>query len=293
MNVNGRTVWWAKDAGWWRRERIVELGEEFGPVGPAVIDWLACEAKAQNAGGVVKTGYHAIARGVFADVSTVRPVVSRSVPLGLLDDFVEADRVFTCRISGWTAEQARARETVKKAGQRASQPNGPDDPPANAGTPSEGPNGTPPPCPALSPVVPESPPTGQDRRVKSKPPHPPRGERPASLTDLEEDGDPGAVVPRPPASRRAREVQRFEEQVRAYAAARFPELPEPDRSQLVGHALGRGAASHDAIEHFIRQWTTSPDGHDGGDNSELTDEQRAHIAELGAQAVAINAERAA
>lgn len=148
----GRTVWWAKDAGWWRRERVVELGEEFGPLGPAVVDWLACEAKSQNDGGMVKTGYRAVARGVFSEVVPVRPVLSRASDIGLLDDFTEGDRTFTCRISGWASEQLKARETAKKAAQRAESKTA---------------------RPVVSPVVPKSPPTGQDRTGELLPPQPP------------------------------------------------------------------------------------------------------------------------
>jgi hypothetical protein len=109
--TGGRTIWWAKDSGWWRRERIVELGEEFGADGPAVIDWLSCEAKVQNDGGVVKTGTRSISRGCFVPLVTVCHVLSRSVTLSLLDDYEEAGNVITCRISGWKADDARGRDT--------------------------------------------------------------------------------------------------------------------------------------------------------------------------------------
>lgn len=114
----GRTVWWAKDCAWWRRELIVELGEEFGPAGPAVIDWLSCEAKGQNDGGVVKAGYRTVARGSFVDVVTVRHVVSRAVQLGALDDFDEQDSRFTCRISGWRQDQEKGRAAARQAAYR-------------------------------------------------------------------------------------------------------------------------------------------------------------------------------
>lgn len=155
--MSGRTVWWAKDAAWWRREAVVELLEEFGPAGPAVLDWLTCEAKAQGSTGDVKAGYRAIARGIGVDVVTVCPVVSRCVQLGALDDFKDSGRTFTCRISGWHDEQVRAVETVKKRRQRATAS---DDSPAKPPDPAKGLNGT---KGDMSPTVPESPPTGQDR----------------------------------------------------------------------------------------------------------------------------------
>lgn len=135
--TDGRTYWWGKDSGWWRRERIVLLGEEFGAAGPAVIDWLACEAKAQNDAGRVKAGVRSLSRGCFVDVVTVGHVLSRSVAIGLLDDFEEADGLFTCRISGWEKDQERSRAADRQARARARRSAADDgDPPAPA-TPPE------------------------------------------------------------------------------------------------------------------------------------------------------------
>lgn len=119
--MTGRTIWLAKDIAWWRREWIVALGEEFGADGPAVIDWLECEAKAQNAGGYVKAGPRTISRGTFVDAVTVGHVVSRAVTLGLLEDYFESEGRFTCRISGWKADQERALATSRKAKSRGGQ----------------------------------------------------------------------------------------------------------------------------------------------------------------------------
>ncbi len=115
---DGRTVWWPKDSAWWRREHVVELGEEFGADGPAVLDWLSCEAKAQNDGGSVKSGCRSVARGCFVDVVTVSHVLSRAVQIGALDDYQEQDGRFVCRISGWQADQERGRAAVRQAAKR-------------------------------------------------------------------------------------------------------------------------------------------------------------------------------
>ena len=118
--TDGRTVWLAKDSAWWRRERIVELGERFGTAGPGVVDWLACEAKVQNDGCRVKSGYRAVARGAFLkDEKEARRIVEYAVEIGALDEFEEDRRTFTCRVSGWRSEQDRARESSRKADQRA------------------------------------------------------------------------------------------------------------------------------------------------------------------------------
>jgi hypothetical protein len=125
----GRTIWRAKDVGWWRREWIVVLGEEFGAAGPAVIDWLECEAKAQNDGGTVKAGPNTAARGCFVDVVTVSHVLSRAVTLGLLVDYRESDGRFICRIAWWQGDQEKALAANRQARSRSRPPVNPDDPP--------------------------------------------------------------------------------------------------------------------------------------------------------------------
>lgn len=115
---DGRTVWWPKDAAWWRREHVVALGEEFGPAGPAVFDWLTCEAKAQNDGGRLKAGVRSCARGSFAELDVVAAVLERAAALGALDDFELAEGRFTARISGWEKDNERGRAAFRKAQQR-------------------------------------------------------------------------------------------------------------------------------------------------------------------------------
>lgn len=118
MSGDGRTVWWPKDAAWWRREHVVELGEEFGPAGPVVLDWLSCEAKSQNDGGWVKAGVRSCARGCFVEPVTVSHVLSRAVAIGALDEMEQADGRFRCRISGWAADNTRGGAAMRKQAQR-------------------------------------------------------------------------------------------------------------------------------------------------------------------------------
>lgn len=149
MATSGRTHWLAKDSGWWRRERIVRLGLEFGAAGPAIIDWLSCEAKAQNDGGWVKTGYAALSRGAFVDEEVARNAVSRSVTLGLLDEHDVTGDLFMCRISGWKSDQEKAHAADRQADYRARKA-------ANSEEPDAVSNGS-------SRSVTKCPPTGQDR----------------------------------------------------------------------------------------------------------------------------------
>lgn len=120
--TDGRTIWWPKDSAWWRREYIVALGEEFGADGPAVLDWLSCEAKAQNDGGNVKAGIRTCSRGTFVDAATVSHVLSRAVTLGALHDLEEDDGRFRCRISGWAKDNDRGRAAVRQAKRRSTEP---------------------------------------------------------------------------------------------------------------------------------------------------------------------------
>jgi hypothetical protein len=108
VSTDGRTYWWMKDAAWHRREFVVELGEAFGPGGPLALDWLACEAKAANDAGRVKSGYGTLGRGVFVSRDEAEVIVRRAAEIGALDDFEELDgRRFVCRVSGWQADQER------------------------------------------------------------------------------------------------------------------------------------------------------------------------------------------
>lgn len=171
---SGRTSWWAKDGGWYDRERVVELGEEFGPAGPLVLDWLSCQAKLQNDGpfdaptGVVKSGFRAVARGCFiADVDIVRAIVELAVEIGALDDLQVDGRTFTCRISGWKSEQGRAAQTSRKRDQRATGQPGTDGDNSGRKAPrtSQDIPGQPGTTRDEAPVVPECLTTGPDRTL--------------------------------------------------------------------------------------------------------------------------------
>lgn len=119
--MTGRTTWWAKDAAWHRRELVVELGEEFGPAGPNVLDVLSAWAQEQRAGGLVRGGFRTLAREAFVTVSDAESIVSRSVAIGALDDLARDDdgRRFTCRVSGWRADADRGRAAIRMADMRA------------------------------------------------------------------------------------------------------------------------------------------------------------------------------
>jgi len=115
---DGRTYWWAKDAEWWDRSRVAQLAMRFGPLGPAVLDWLSCHAKSLNDGGRLKSGYAAVAKGICAleglpkahtAERVVGPVIAFAVEIGALDDYVQLDDDrFTCAISGWVDDQEKA-----------------------------------------------------------------------------------------------------------------------------------------------------------------------------------------
>lgn len=228
--THGRTVWWAKDAAWWRRERIVELGELFGADGPAVIDWLVCEAKAQNDGGMVKTGVRAISRGCFVDPDTVRNALSRAVTLGVLDDFDTRQGVITCRISGWDAEQEQAiadqRRAAAAARQAAKRSRDREETPANGQETLDVTNGdtgdesravTPSHAPSQEVRL-----TGQDRTGEPNP-DPSQGEGRCHAPSLGE-----GVAPERPSGRRKREHEAYGAELVAFTARHFPG-EQPDR----------------------------------------------------------------
>lgn len=123
----GRTTWFPRDAAWHRRELIVELGEEFGPVALAILDVIDAWAQEQRASGALKGGFRGLARESFvtschaeSPMDSVRAVVSRAAGLGVLDDLeiAEDGRRFTCRVSGWESDQARGRAALRQAAKR-------------------------------------------------------------------------------------------------------------------------------------------------------------------------------
>lgn len=121
--MSGRTLWFPKDACWWRRGRVIELGQEFGPAGPAVLDWLTCEAKLQGPArdhdGSFKAAYAAVAHGTFIDAVLAGNIVDHAVTLGLLDDFVRGCYgTFTARISGWQNDVERPLAAARQARHR-------------------------------------------------------------------------------------------------------------------------------------------------------------------------------
>lgn len=130
MMADGRTYWWAKDAQWLARDGIVELGTEFGPVGPLIIDAICGMAKLENDAGKVFTGHAAVAYAAFTDPDTCRAVVLRAVEIGVLDDFEpEPDgRRFAVRVSGWRADQKKGRAADRDAARRARNAELADDP---------------------------------------------------------------------------------------------------------------------------------------------------------------------
>jgi len=117
--TEGRTYWWAKDAAWYDRERVADLSLMYGPTGVAVLDWLCCHAKALNDGGVIKTGFSAVTKGIGGKLDEVTAAVRYAAEIGALDDFDEDGKRFTARISGWASDQDRALSAVRQAKWRA------------------------------------------------------------------------------------------------------------------------------------------------------------------------------
>lgn len=160
---SGRTTWYATDAAEHDRELIVELGEEFGPGGPYVIRVLKDLAQQQTRGadskGRVRTGFRSLGRKAFIEADAAQRIVSYAAQIGALDDLdTDADgRRFTCRISGWEADQSRGRSAFKKAAYRARQDNDVSTPEVDTSTPEV----------PESPMFPAGSPTRPDNRNPS------------------------------------------------------------------------------------------------------------------------------
>lgn len=126
MTTAGRTIWYARDVAWHRRELVVNLGQEHGPAALAVLDVLSAWAKEQRDGGRVKGGFTSLARESFTDAAAARRVVEDAAGLGVLDEY-EPDqdgRRFTLRVSGWRSDQERARAASRQQAARDRQSDG-------------------------------------------------------------------------------------------------------------------------------------------------------------------------
>jgi hypothetical protein len=172
VSATGRTSWWARDAAEHDRELIVELGEEYGPVGPYTLTVLKDLAQQQRHQGTVRTGFRVLRTKTFAESPELsRLVVERAATIGALDDLVidEDGRRFSCRISGWDADQVRGKETLKKRAQRSGDEG---DKTGQVGD--------------ESPKRREIPPTRPNQTIES-PPIPPRGNRSRDIQQFDED----------------------------------------------------------------------------------------------------------
>lgn len=116
-------LWWMKAADFNQRELVVELGEEFGPGGPLVIDELNAQAKREKKGGHVRTGWRSLARRCFlpGGADEARRIVEHAAEIGALDDYEAEDdgRRFTCRVSGFSTDQKSAKAAERQARSRA------------------------------------------------------------------------------------------------------------------------------------------------------------------------------
>lgn len=241
--MSGRTTWWPKDAAWHRRERIVALGEEFGPGGPNVLDVLSAWAQEQRAGGDVRGGFRILAREAFVDTDEAQRIVERAAELGALDDVdvTVSHGQFTCRVSGWSADQERGRAAVRKAASRAASH-------GESRSDHEEPSGKPEPPPDESRSVPVGTQPDLTREEENRTPLPPQGER---ETDLE--GDP----PRPPTKNRQTDLRRYEDDLRAWSENLLPRAEPDDAFHAVRAAMGVVVGHHPnraEVLAGVRKW---------------------------------------
>lgn len=235
----GRTSWFAQDAAWLRRELVVELGEEHGP--PAVSVLIALRGMAQeqrHPDGEVLTGYRTLAREAFVDVDQARALVEAANGIGVLDDLemLEDGKRFTCRVSGWRADQEKGRAAFRQAKKRAHDA---DPEPDSAQEPGNGPVTPHEQRDAVTPGV-----TGS-RDVTEKPP-----------PDITEPNKEPPVVPQ---GGRDRDRAKFDQEVRAFAADLLPTADIEMAFAAVDQAIraqsnrARPASRGDIVDH-IQQW---------------------------------------
>lgn len=246
-DVASRTTWRAKPCGWRDRERVVALGEEFGPAGPLVLDVLEELAKEQRDGGNVRTGLRSLARSAFLQrgtegIQTARSILTFAAHVGALDDLEigdDADMTVIVRVSGFAADQGKGYEAVRKGWQRDQiDRDGPGHSPENGDKPGS--------CPEDGDSVPVCPPTGQDRTVNGS-------VEPARLDEARD-------------RLRSDEIQRvFDEWVTATSKTSRTVLDDK-RKRLIRNALKTYPI--DDVLAAVRGWRHSP--HHRGENQSST-----------------------
>jgi 5-methylcytosine-specific restriction endonuclease McrA len=108
--------WFRLDADFLGDDRIIEIGEAFGPAGPAVFVALMGAAKTQNENGTVRFGWRALARTCFlSDVDLAQQVVGACEDAGLLIVKAFTDRGFTAEIVKWDLYQRPPKEAKTPA----------------------------------------------------------------------------------------------------------------------------------------------------------------------------------
>lgn len=119
---DGRTYWYTEDAAYVSRELVVELGEEFGCAVLAVLQVLKGDAKLQDyEGGRVMTGFASVSRrGFVGDARLTRQIIEAASDVGLVDDLelLPDGKRFSCRLSGWRADQERGNSAYRQQKRR-------------------------------------------------------------------------------------------------------------------------------------------------------------------------------
>lgn len=238
----GRTTWWPKDAAWHRRERIVELGEEFGAAGPNVIDVLSSWAQEQRAGGGVRGGFRSLAREAFVDVAEAKAIVERAAAIGALDDLDIEDVTvghgrFVCRVSGWGSDQERGRAAFRKQAQRDREQGSHAESRSDRQSQSE--------------TEPDG--DAESRSVTAS--------TPPDLTRPDQKEE----APKPPEGGRQRDRERYEQQLDAWAAEHFPERDSRDIAMAVGMVTGGRPPRAATIEN-VTEWLRDRDARFAADD---------------------------
>lgn len=229
----GRTLWLAQDVERHRRALMVELQDTFGPVALAVDVVLCAKAKLQNdPNGAIRDGFASVAReaGMAGRAKDVREFVEGANAIGWLDDLTvdEDGRRFSCRISGWKADQDRAYASWRKRDQRA---NG-DLSPNTSRNGDKSPNG---------PKLPNCPTTEQNR-TEELPPLPPQG------------GHLNEVAPERPTGNRKSDLTAFDKTFASWTERYFPGCRPRSVLMVVSELRANGGvATPEAVNDFASQ----------------------------------------
>jgi hypothetical protein len=106
--------WFAMSTKTFSDPKVVQLGEEHGPVGLAWWTLLLCEAGAQEKGGTVEVSFRGFSFELHTDPETVGKVLDSAQRIGLCHTVSRDVHGFKITLPAWKRWQAAGRQAERR-----------------------------------------------------------------------------------------------------------------------------------------------------------------------------------